>query len=95
MDKETGKAIEQNGKAVTAETSFTATAAQGSVDLTFVYDSSVLEGKTTVAYEKLYHNEKDVARHEDINDAGQTVQIPKIQTTATSVETGDQVGTIR
>ena len=94
MDKETGKAIEQNGKAVTAETSFTATAAQGSVDLTFVYDSSVLEGKTTVAYEKLYHNEKDVARHEDINDAGQTVQIPKIQTTATSVETGDQVGTI-
>ena len=45
MDKETGKAIEQNGKAVTAETSFTATAAQGSVDLTFVYDSSVLEGK--------------------------------------------------
>ena len=94
MDKETKEAIQQNGKAVTAETSFTPSKASGTVDITFTLDTSVLEGKTIVAFEKLLHNKVEVTSHEDISDEGQSVKIPQIHTTATDSQTKDKEGVI-
>ena len=94
MDKDTGKAITQNGKEITSEMTFTATKTSGTVNLLFNYDSNALEGKTTVAFEKLFHNDIDVARHEDISDENQSVHIPKIHTTATDASTNDKEGVI-
>ena len=82
MDKETGKEL---SPAVTATTKFTATQADGTVDIKFTLDASKLAGKRIVAFEKVSESGKVVASHEDINDEGQTVVVktpnPSIGTT--------------
>lgn len=45
MDAETEKPFDVDGKAVTAETSFTPEEANGSVELSFTFDASALSGK--------------------------------------------------
>ena len=75
MDKETGKELDP---AVTATTTFTATKANGSVDIKFTLDASRLGGKKVVAFEKMSQDGKVVASHEDINDEAQTVTIKKL-----------------
>ena len=82
MDKETNKEL---SPAVTATTKFTATQADGTVDIKFTLDASKLAGKRIVAFEKVSESGKVVASHEDINDEGQTVVVktpnPSIGTT--------------
>ena len=82
MDKETNKEL---NPAVTATTKFTATQANGTVDIKFMLDASKLAGKKVVAFEKVSESGKVVASHEDINDEGQTVVVktpnPSIGTT--------------
>ena len=82
MDKETNKEL---NPAVTATTKFTATQANGTVDIKFTLDASKLAGKRIVAFEKVSESGKVVASHEDINDEGQTVVVktpnPSIGTT--------------
>ena len=82
MDKETNKEL---SPAVTATTKFTATQADGTVDIKFTLDASRLAGKRIVAFEKVSESGKVVASHEDINDEGQTVVVktpnPSIGTT--------------
>ena len=82
MDKETNKEL---SPAVTATTKFTATHADGTVDIKFTLDASKLAGKRIVAFEKVSESGKVVASHEDINDEGQTVVVktpnPSIGTT--------------
>lgn len=90
-DQETGKALEIDGKKITAEKTFVAEQASGSVDLSFTFDGSKLAGKTTVVFEDLTYNNVSVAVHEDLKDEGQTVHIPKIGTTAVSDATGINV----
>lgn len=82
MDKATGKAVLVDGKEVTSETTFTAEEQNGSVDVIFTFDASALEGTTTVVFETLYTEGKEVAVHADLRDAGQTVYLPKIRTHA-------------
>ena len=92
MDKKTGEAIKDaSGKEVTAEKTFTADKKDGSVILTFKFDGSLLAGTTTVAFERLYHQDKEVAIHADIEDEEQSVELPKIGTTALADETEDHV----
>ena len=81
-DKETGEKLLVNGSEVTAETKFTPTTSNGTVDITFEFDASGLEGKSLVAFEKLFENDIQIAHHEDIDDEGQTVYAPKLRTTA-------------
>ncbi|AIU29588.1 Hypothetical protein Cul210931_0221 [Corynebacterium ulcerans] len=72
MDKETGKST-----GIKAETEFTASGANGTVDVTFDVDADQA-GKTLVAFEKLYKADDKttvVASHEDIDDAAQTVSV--------------------
>lgn len=79
MDKATGKKILTGTSAVTAETVFTAEAAEGDVDVEFAFDSSALKGKETVVFETLYYNDREIATHEDLQDKGQTISFTDIQ----------------
>ena len=101
MDKATGQPLLVNGREVTAEKTFTVTnanstitgdGASGSVDLEYEVDSTVLVGKTTVVFEHLYYDGKEIATHADIDDEGQSVHFPKIGTTAKSRETNSNLG---
>ena len=86
MDKNTGKAFTENGEAVTAETVFTPETPNGTVTVSFTFDSRLIKENTSlVVFETLYKDGKELAVHADINDNGQTVKvkIPEIGTKAT------------
>jgi hypothetical protein len=89
QDKATGKPVLVNGKQVAKTVTFTATTSDGTVDVPFTVPADALAGKTVVAFETVSYNGKEVAVHNDINDTGQTVYIPKIHTTATDKKDGD------
>ena len=80
-----GEPLKVDGKPVKAETVFTPDAPEGTVDVTFTFDSLALKDKTKlVAFESLEHDGHELATHADIEDEGQTVTIrnPRISTTA-------------
>ena len=56
----------------------------GTVELQFCFDGSGLEGKQAVAFEKLTTSGSLVGEHSDINDEEQTVNLPAIDTTAST-----------
>ena len=62
MDQETKKELQINGKTVTAEKTFTAEKADGSVELEFTFDGSALAGKKIVVFEKLLFEGREVER---------------------------------
>lgn len=95
MDKETGGPLLVEDKEITAEVTFTPTEHDGTIDLVFTAPASVLEGKTTVVFERLYTDDKEVASHSDIEDENQTVYYPSIQTTAKDEATGTNQGAIQ
>ena len=74
MDPETKKPITVGGVEITAEAVFTAESTDGQVEMTFVFDSSLLGGKTVVAFETLYKDGKELAAHADFSDKGQSVE---------------------
>lgn len=78
MLKDTGKPLYVGDKAVTAEKTFTPNQPSGTVELRFEFDSSSLDGKEIVAFEKLTKDEAEVAVHEDIDDQNQTVTVDKL-----------------
>lgn len=92
MNKETGKAIEQDGKPVTSEVTFTAPASSGTIDMRFELDSTLLAGETIVVFEDLYRNNVLVGSHSEIEDRDQSVYYPEISTTAMDSETKDNQG---
>ena len=86
MDKDTGKPLMVNDKEITAEATFRASNAEGTIDIPFTLDASALAGKTVVAFETLYRDKLEVCAHADIEDEDQTVTFsekPEIKTTAT------------
>ena len=91
MDKSTGKELLVDGKPVTAEKTFTAEKAEGSVELTFTFDGSALAGKTVVAFEHVYYEDKEVGSHEDMEDEDQSIRFPAIGTTAKDSSTKDHI----
>lgn len=78
MLKDTGKPLYVGDKAVTAEKTFTPNQPSGTVELRFEFDSTALDGKEIVAFEKLTKDDVEVAVHEDINDQNQTVSVDKL-----------------
>ena len=85
MDKKTGKALtDEDGKEITAETTFTAESVNGKVDVVFEVPASAIKHARVVAFEKLYESGTEVAIHADINDKDQTEVFPMIHTTATA-----------
>lgn len=94
MDKATGKELLVNGKPLTAEKTFVAKESNGSVEITFTLDSSLLSGKTTVVFENIQQDGIDLAIHADIEDKDQTVFFPEVHTKAMDANTGDQVAAL-
>ncbi|BDF35851.1 hypothetical protein CE91St62_39130 [Lachnospiraceae bacterium] len=90
MDKETQKPLEIDGKQVTAETTFIPEESSGSVELSFTFDGSALQGKTIVAFESVSMEEKEIAIHADIESESQSVYFPEVKTSARDKEDGDQ-----
>ena len=52
MDKSTGDKLLVGGKEITAEATFTAPKAEGSIDIPFTFDASGLAGKSVVVFER-------------------------------------------
>ena len=75
MDKATGEPLLVDGAEVTAEVEFTPEPADGTVELTYTLDASVLAGTTIVVFETLYSDGVEIASHADINDEAQTITI--------------------
>lgn len=80
MVKSTGEAlIGPDGKLVTAALEFKPEKPEGSVEITFEFDATNLEdGTQLVVFEECLDADGNVvARHEDIDDEGQTVTVAK------------------
>ena len=76
----------ENGEAVTAETVFTPETPNGTVTVSFTFDSRLIKENTSlVVFETLYKDGKELAVHADIEDEDQTVKVtvPEIGTKAT------------
>ena len=89
----TEKALEVDGKAVTAETTFTPEKADGKVDVVFHFNSLTIPHDTEiVAFESLEKNGVEIAAHADIKDKAQTVTVkhPFITTSALDGIDGDK-----
>ena len=91
MNKETGEPVKDaEGKEITAEKTFTAEKADGSVELVYELDSSLLAGQTVVVFEDLLYNGVEVGSHADIQDEDQSVHYPDLGTQAKNQATGTQ-----
>lgn len=81
MDKETKEpALDDYGKKIRAEASFTPQESGGSVNAKFCFEGRTLKGHTLVAVEQLYHNGKMVAIHSDLDSFDQSAWLPRIET---------------
>ena len=84
---------DKDGKAVKASAEFTAEDKNGTVDVTFEFDATGLDGESVVAFESLTRKAGDsdkgqvVAIHADIADEGQTVRFVDMGT-ALEVDNG-------
>lgn len=86
--------LDGNGETYTVAKDFVATEKDGTVELRFDIDSSVLAGETIVAFESCSYNGIEVALHADIEDEGQSVHFPKILSEAKDDVSQTHVGSI-
>lgn len=94
VDPETGDPLLINGEKVTAESEpFVAETRDGSIEVTFTFDASGLEGSSTVVFEELWCNGEVIADHKNKDDENQTIEFPEpiIHTTAVNAENGGKV----
>lgn len=88
-----------NGREVTAQKEFVPESENGTVDIEFTFDASLLDGRQAVAMEQLVDPALTgvnglitiVASHEDIEDEAQTIYFPEIGTKASAGDTGKQI----
>ncbi len=96
MDQKTGEpALDAKGNEIHADMDFVPEESEGSVELSFRFPGTNLEGQTFVVFEELslkksWFKEVKVAVHQDIEDEAQTIHIPKLGTTALDDETQTQ-----
>ena len=95
-DKTTNKLTD-----ITAETTFKAEKSEGSVVVTFKFDATAYAGHTFVVFEQVVTRAKgedgksvdtNVVKHENADDADQTVYFPSIDTELKDAETGEHLG---
>ena len=91
MSKSTKKAItDADGNPVTSQATFTAEDTYGDTFVTFYFDGSNLrENAQLVAFETLSYNGKELASHNDLADANQTVTITKPKLSTKAVDGAD------
>ena len=83
MDKETGKAVMNNGQKVEFTKKFTATDANGRVDAEVTFDAHHYRNHRLVVFESLYYTDYLLTDHRDINDVDQSLDVtnPQLHTT--------------
>ncbi len=92
MVKETGKALlDKDGKEITNTVKFTPEKKDGTVDVPFTFDSSLLKGKTIVVFEDVYYEDIEVFMHHELSDEDQSVHIPDGHTVALGDATKDHI----
>lgn len=92
MDKATKKPmLDDYGKKIISKVKFVPEETNGEVKVTFTFDGVNLAGKSTVAFEHLYHDGKEVAVHTDIEDKGQTVDFPELKTKLLDPKSGKNI----
>ena len=89
VDKSNGEAItSKDDNPLKSLVTFIPESPYGSVDVSFELDTTVLVGRSLVAFEILYEGEsetgREVAIHNDLESEDQTINIPSITTTATN-----------
>ena len=91
MNPVTGEEIlDADGNAVSSEVTFTPEESNGSVEVTFEFDSTGYKNQTVVVFEELYVEKDIVASHTDLDDKDQSIYFPEIKTTATDKADGDK-----
>lgn len=85
MDGKTGQELMAEGEPITASTTFSPSTSNGSIQLTFAFDSRLVSTNTIVVFEKLTCEGRTVATHADLKDQSQTIRLlePNIATTCT------------
>ncbi len=87
MNKETNEPLlDADGNQITGETTFTPEEANGTVDVIFTLDSSLLAGKEVVVFEDLYKEDIKVGSHADINDKDQTIKFKNYEIKVNKVD---------
>lgn len=89
VDRADGSPLKANG--AQAEVKFTPQAAVGTQELRFDVSAEVVAGRRLVVFERLYQSDELVATHESLEDEGQFVSFPKIETMATDALDGDHL----
>ncbi len=84
------------GRAVEKTVPFTAAEGEGSVDVSFTFDASELEGAKTVIFEslgdpKLPIGDSVIATHSEADNEDQSIYFPALRTTARGEDTGMHV----
>lgn len=101
MLKGTGEVLIQNGIPVTGMTEFVPKETDGTVEVSFVVDTYLLQGMEIVVFERLFagsvtdstlESDVPIAVHEDINDKDQTVKVPVIPFTPPHTGVDDHMG---
>lgn len=88
MDKSEGKPLVVDGSPVTSSITFMPENSNGTVEITFpTLDADSVKDKNIVVFEKLSLGGIEMAAHEDINDANQSVSYPVIVTSAKDATT--------
>lgn len=82
-----------SGRAVEKTVSFTPAERNGSVDVSFTFDASKLEGAKTVIFEslgdpKLPDGDSIIATHSEVDNENQSIYFPALHTTARGEDTG-------
>ena len=91
-DKLTGETIKDaSGKAVTATKTFTATAENQNVTVSFTFDSSIIKTTAVVVGEDLYKGDRLISTHFDLKDEAQAVYYPEIGTTLKDATTEEHI----
>lgn len=92
-DVEATPLLDADGNPITVTTEFTPKKTDGSIDVVFVFDASMLDsGTQIVVFEKILRGNVKIAAHEDPTDSNQTVEtiVPEIGTTALDGVDGDK-----
>ena len=87
-----GPMLNAEGNEITSSTTFTPELPDGTVEVAFDIDGSLIAGKVVVAFEDIAYEGRVFITHADINDEGQTVYSPGISTTALDGITADHLG---
>ena len=86
-----GKTYEKTVEIKTEEANNERGGVDGSVEVEFTVDASLLAGKTLVCFETITRDKLVVATHNDISDKGQEIDFPKVSTSLTDKQTENRI----